>query len=469
MKKNSLLKAIAIVFGIYVVLTWFIPTGYFSSGKFIQSDITPVGLFDIVRYPLITLTSSVFILTSLVILLIGGLYGVLNKTGVYQKFVDGVVKHYKGKETVFLVITILLLTVLSSLTGLSLPLLILVPFFGAVVLLLGYNKIVAMLSTIGAILVGNIASTYGFNVAGYITYFTNDINDSIVYRLLLLVGLIGLLIFTVLKISKEKTNNKKEEILLYEKLDSKVKVEKKPTAMIIIVILTLIIALIGMFNWKEVFEIGFFEEIYTKITDLKIGEYPLFANLIGAMYQMGSWTNYELSLVIVIAALLIGWLYKLKFNETAQAFVEGSKKLLPVAIYAIIANVVFLMMNTSSTGYTIFPTIANWFFGLVDGFNVIVFGFVSLIGGILYNDFPYLLGSVYDPITNLYSDSIPVMGMIIQTIHGLVQFILPTSVLLIVGLKYFGISYTEWLKKTYKFILLAILIVAIIIAAMALI
>lgn len=469
MKKNSLLKVIAIVFGIYVVLTWFIPTGYFSSGEFVKSDITPVGLFDIVRYPLITLTSSVFILTSLVILLIGGLYGVLNKTGVYQKFVDGVVKHYKDKGTIFVVISILLFTVLSSLTALSLPLLILVPFFSTVILLLGYNKIVAMLSTIGAILIGNVASTYGFNVAGYITYFTNDINDSIIYRVLLFIALVGLMIFTVLKISKEKETVKKDEILLYEKLDSKVKVEKKPTAMIIVIALAIIVTLVGMFNWEEVFGITFFEDMYTKITDFKIGSYPLFANLIGAMYQMGSWTNYELSLVIVITALLLGWIYKLKFSEIAQSFIEGAKKLLPVAIYAIIANVIFLMMNASSTGYTIFPTIVNWLFGLVDGFNVIIFGLVSLIGGVLYNDFPYLLGAIYDPVTNLYSDSIPVMGMIVQTFHGIIQFILPTSVLLVVGLKYFGIAYMEWLKKVYKFVLLALLIIAIIIAIMALI
>ena len=100
MKKKNFLKAIAIVFLVYVVLTWIIPTGYFSSGEYVKDAITPVGLFDLVRYPLITLTSSVFVLSCLVILLTGSLYAVLNKTGAYQKFVEGIAKKFKSKGVV---------------------------------------------------------------------------------------------------------------------------------------------------------------------------------------------------------------------------------------------------------------------------------------------------------------------------------------------------------------------------------
>ena len=115
MKKKSLFKALTIVFLVYVVLTWVIPTGYYSSGSYVKGTITPIGLFDIVRYPIITLTSSVFVLTALVILLIGGLYGVLNKTGAYQNLVEKVLKKFKNKEKTFLIITTLLFVILSSL------------------------------------------------------------------------------------------------------------------------------------------------------------------------------------------------------------------------------------------------------------------------------------------------------------------------------------------------------------------
>lgn len=469
MKKKSFLKAITIAFLVYVVLTWIIPTGYFSNGEYVKDAITPIGLFDIIRYPLITLTSSVFVLSCLVILLTGSLYAVLNKTGAYQKFVEGIAKKFKSKGTTFLVITALIFVILSSLTGLNLPLFIMVPLFATVILLLGYSKFTAMLSTIGSILIGNLVSTYGFNVAGYITYFTNDINNSIIYRVLLFVLVVGLLILFIVKSGEKKEKVKVEEIILYEKLDAKEKSKKSSVPMIIILSLMMIVSIVGMINWNELFKITLFSDIYTWITEFEIAGYPLFGNLIGAMYEMGSWTNYELALMIVIAIILIGIVYKIKFKDLLESVKDGAKKLLPVAFYALIANVLFLVMNASSTGYTIFPTIANYLFNLVDGFNVIIFGVVSFIGSILYNDFPYLLGSIYDPITSLYKDSIPVMGIISQTIHGLVQFVAPTSLLLIAGLTYFDISYTDWLKKTFKFVLLVLVVIVIIVAIMSLI
>ncbi len=464
MNKKSLFKALAIVFLVYVVLTWIIPTGYYSSGSYVKGDITPIGLFDIIRYPIITLTSSVFVLTALVILLIGGLYGVLNKTGAYQNLVEKIVKKYKNKGKTFLIITTLLFVILSSLTALDLPLLILVPLFSTILILMGYSKITAMLATIGSILIGNLASTYGFNIAGYITYFTDDINDSIVYRIILLILVVTLLLIKIIKTSKQKS---KEEPILYEKISSKE--YKKSKGLVVTLVIMMIVLIVGMTNWEELFNITFFSDLYTKITSVEISGYPIFSLIIGSIYEMGSWTNYELAFTLIIATFLIGKIYKLTLKETFDAFLNGIKKMLPIAIFAMLANTLFLVMNATTTGYTIFPTIANYLFGLSDGFNVITFGLISFIGSILYNDFPYLLSAIYDPITSLYSSSSSVMGIIAQSIHGLVQLIAPTSVLLVVGLRYFDIDYKDWFKNTYKFLFTILVAVTIVVVIMSLI
>lgn len=464
MKKKSLFKALTIVFLVYVALTWVIPTGYYSSGSYVKGDITPIGLFDIVRYPIITLTSSVFVLTALVILLIGGLYGVLNKTGAYQSLVEKIVKKFKNKEKIFLIITTLLFVILSSLTALELPLLILVPLFSTILIMMGYSKFTAMLSTIGSILIGNLVSTYGFNVAGYITYFTNDINDSIIYRIMLFVLVVVLLLIKIIKTSKSKT---KEEPILYEKINSKE--YKKTTALVVALIIMMIVLIVGMTNWEELFKITFFSDLYTKITSVKISGYPVFSLIIGSIYEMGKWTNYELAFILIITTFLVGKIYKLTLREIYEAFISGVKQLIPVAFFAVLANTLFLVMNATTTGYTIFPTIANYLFGLANGFNVITFGLISFIGSLLYNDLPYLLSTIYDPITSIYSSSASVMGIIVQSIHGLVQFIAPTSVLLVVGLKYFDIDYKDWFKNTYKFLFTVLVAITIVVAIMSLI
>ena len=216
MKINSLFKALLIVFMIYIFLSWVIPPGYFSSGSYVKDAIEPVGLFDMITYPLVTITSSVFILSALVFLCIGGFYGILNKTGAYSNFLNSIIQKQKGNEKVTLVVIALIFTIFSSLTSLNLPLFILVPFAASILLLAGYNKFTSLFATIGGILIGNMASTYGFNVAGYISYLTKNINDSILIRILFLILLTALFIVTLLKLAKlEKV--KAEEIPLYEK------------------------------------------------------------------------------------------------------------------------------------------------------------------------------------------------------------------------------------------------------------
>lgn len=463
--KNNLFKALLILILVYVVLSWFVPVGYFSNGSFVKDAVSPVGIFDFIIYPLVTATSSVFVLTAIVFLLIGGFYGVVNKTGIYSNLLQSLAKKWKGKEKTILVVSTLIFTVLSSLTGLNLPLFILVPFVAALLMLMGYSKITAMLSTVGGILAGNIASTYGFNVAGYISYLTENINDSIWVRLVMLVLVSGLLIFTVLKTAKlNKTAEK--NIPLYE--DSAKKVNGKTAKpFVIMFVITMLVLIIGMFNWNGVFKIELFDNILTSIQGFKIGDYAIFANLLGSIPAVGSWTNYEIGVILIINALIIGRLYGLTWSEIVNSFVEGMKKMVPVAVWTMAASILFLLMNTNSSGYTMYNTISNSILGLTDKLNVFTMSLTTLIGSILYNDFPYLLSALYAPITSLYTN-FSLIGIITQIIHGIVQFIAPTSVILVAGLTYFDIPYTEWLKKFWKFFLGLLMVGIIVIILMLL-
>lgn len=466
MKKNNLWKAIGICFLAYVVLSWIIPTGTFSSGILSKGSTAPLGLLDLIRYPLVTASTSLFVLTALVILLIGGFYGVLNQTGAYAKVVNGIVTKFKEKGNTFLVISILVFTVLASLTALTTPLLVMVPFFVTVILSLGYSKIVALLSTVGAILVGNMGSTYGFNINGYLTFFfKTGINDTIVTRILFFLVVTAILVAFVLylagktKVVEKKTgkkNTKKEqavlEIPLYENKEEK---EKSAVPLVVISIIMMVLVLVGMYNWETGLKVTFFTDIYTSITEFEISGYPIFKNIIGSIDPMGYWTGYELAIILFLATLLIAWIYNVKGSEKWQAFVNGVKQMVPVAIYTIAASILFLLMNANSTGASFFDTIANFFITLTKGFNVISFGLLTAIGGVFYNDFPYFINALYDPITSLYTNY-GVIGLLTQMVHGFVMLIAPTSVVLVAGLSYLNISYTEWFKNIWKFLLLAL-------------
>ena len=477
MKKNSLIKAMVGIFLVFVVLSWIIPAGVFSQDGFAADGTAPVGLIDLIRYPIITFTSSIFALSSFVVLLVGGFYAVLNKTGVYGKLVEGLKKKFKGKEFTFVIISVSVFAILASLTGLTLPLFILVPFAVAVIMSLGYKKFAAFMSTIGAILVGNMASTYGFNINGYLKYFLSvEMNTTILYRVIFLVVSIGILIFAIDKISS-KDLTKKSTRKTAKKAESKEEVEevviplydgivdkkKSFVPMIIVVIIMMLISFVSMYNWSNGLGVELFNNIYDSINNFEINGYPIFKNLIGSVDPFGYWSNYELSVLLIIASLLIGWIYNLKFSEILESFISGAKKMLKVAIYMILANVIFLIMNSDSYGYNIYATIANFFLSMTDKFNVFTMSLTGLFGGAFYNDFPYMLNTLYSYLSTAYTE-FGVIGLILQYAHGLVMLVIPTSVMLVIGLTYLDIPYIEYLKKVWKYLLMFLAAIVVIVA-----
>ena len=147
MKKNSLVKILLITFISVVFLSWIIPTGQYENGVFSSNGLNPTGIFDLVLIPFsvfdLALPSIIFILV------VGAFYGVLNKTGVYSKLVDSVVKKFKESKLKFLVTVTIVMAILSALVGLNFGFFIIIPFISAILISMGFNKITSMLSTIG--------------------------------------------------------------------------------------------------------------------------------------------------------------------------------------------------------------------------------------------------------------------------------------------------------------------------------
>lgn len=483
MKKNSVIKAILFTFLAYVVLSWIIPGGSFANGVFTKGETTPVGLGDLFIYPISTSITSIFVLTGLVLLLIGGLYGVMNKTGVYQKVVEGITSKFDGKEKLFLVISILVFAILASLTTLTLPLIVMVPFFVAVILSLGYNRMTALLSTVGAILVGNMGTIFGYNTGGYsyVNYFFGlKTTENIAYKIALFVLLTAILVIFVLRISKiekvetkksRKNAKKKEEepkaeviIPLYKKGEVS---KKSGTPLIVVLCLTVVILLVSMYNWAGALGIEktIFDTWYTNIIDIKLNGYPLFQYLLGSINPFGYWTNYEFAMLLIIAIILLGFIYNLKVKETYEAAVEGMKEMLSVAAVAVLSGILLLVVNSAAS--TFFPTIFNFFFKMTKELNFATMSLISIIGSIGYNDYTYLMYVLVDPVVSLY-EKYSIAEFIMQTMYGFAMLIVPTSMGLVIGLEYLNISFKEWFKENWRLLLCLLLGALIVIIAMML-
>ena len=451
--KFDLLKWIGGLFLILVVLTWVIKSGQFASGEFSQADYEPLGLLDLIRLPISTIVN--YSNYGILILAIGGMYGVMNSTGAYSTLVEKVASKFANKKKVFLSLTVTTFGLLSAITGLQWVLIILVPLFVAILRKLNYSCMSSFMATVGAILVGNLACIYGFNVCGYLNYYIGlELNQDIFTKVILFIMLIVLL---TLYISKHD----KHEVIAEDVKESMVKTDQKRSVwpLAIILCITVLFLLVSGYNWYYGTGYNGFTEIYENMAN----NYNWLNNVIGQYSPLGYWGPTEFIMVLLVASMLIAWLYSLGLKNTLNSFVEGCKLALRPAFYVVLASIIIYAILGTSTGNNVYFTISNAILGLSENVHALVMSLFTFVSGLFLNDFSYFVGYMSSPLINSYTnvEMHSYMALIMQTIYGFVMMFVPTSMLLVGGLSYLKINYKDYIKYVWL-LLLEILIVCLI-------
>lgn len=497
--KRNILKVLGISFLIFAFMSWIIPVGTYSGGKLTTDGISPVGLIDLVNKPVNAFIT--FVLYGVVFAVIGGLYGVMEKTGALEGVINKLVSRFNEKENKFLVLTVVLFVLLSSVTGLIIPLFVLVPLFAAVLFKMNYDKLTVLAATVGSLLVGSVASTYGFNITGYTKNILSlDMNNQIVAKIILLVLLTVLLVFTVLSSGKRKkqattieedVKEVKKEVKPVKKAEAKKtsstkKATKKPARktntkalavakpvkkvsdsfvktwpLVLVLTLMFIVAFVGMYNWYYSFNIDVFNNMHDAVMGVKIKDFAIFESLFSGASQFGYWGNVEFIGLMIVTSMVISKIYKLSFNDYIESFIAGVKKWMPTAIYAALASVILgvLYQSLQYGSGTLVDSINGKLFELSDGFNPIITGVSALFSGFFFNDLYYLLSDLSGFVTGFDAASLSIAGLLIQSVYGVAMMIFPTSVVLIAGLSYFDVSYGKWMKYIWRFVLITFLLV----------
>ena len=125
---------------------------------------------------------------------------------------DRLVSKCKGKEVVVLSIMMVLIALLTSFCGLQLGLIIFFPMLVSIILLMGFDKIVATLTIVGSTMIGILGTTFGYNNTGIIpSILGNEFADNMLVKgILLFLGMVLLIFNTILYI--KKANKKKATI-----------------------------------------------------------------------------------------------------------------------------------------------------------------------------------------------------------------------------------------------------------------
>lgn len=230
MKKHNILKVILLSILVVAVCTWIFPSASYQYELAI-GERNQLGIFDLFAYiaqGLFTYFPYVILMT----LATGIFYGVSYKIPVYRQLLDKIVKGFEKRESIFLATIMILVAVIVSVSGLTFGMIFVFPFIISLVLLMGYNKLVAASVTVGATMVGIMGTTLGVATTDYIHYVLGtDYNTEILTKVILLViGLVLLIYNVILYANKTKNNTDKVLEFVPSKMeDSKVSSKEMKT------------------------------------------------------------------------------------------------------------------------------------------------------------------------------------------------------------------------------------------------
>ncbi len=545
MKKHNILKVVLLSILVVLLCTWIFPTASYQY-EFIVDERAQLGIFDLFAYVVELFRYFPYVI--LMVLATGIFYGVAYKIPAYRVMLDKIVKKFAGKESVLLAIMMVLIAAIVSVSGLSFAILFVFPFVISIVLLMGYNKLVAASVTVGSTIVGILGTTLGSSTTYYINAILGiEVQSEMITKVILLVIALVLLIYNVLSYAKKIKNNtdkvlefvpasasaerkdakvtvveeKKVDSPVKEKKDVKTTSSKKTTSkknnteekkattksatktgsktssksttkksstktraydlkskvetkvtvkpkkkvhtwpFVLVFDLVIIILAIASFDWVGVFNIDIFEQALEAVREFEIGGFPIFAKILGNVNVFGEWSlNYEIPTLIILATCFLGFIYGLKFDEFLDGVVAGVKKAIRPAIFMFLVYLVLVIVT-----YNPFQlNITKFFLDITSGFNVITMTIVAMISSIFNVESIYVAQSTLPYVASVITDSTlyPLLGVIFQSIYGLMMLVAPTSVILIGVLSYLDVSYGQWLKHIWKLFLQLLIVLVVI-------
>lgn len=473
-KKYGLFKVLLVMLLLVVVVTYFV--------KDRDGSISYLAFGDVfVNY---VQSFYYFFDTAIFVVVVGGLYGALNKTLTYKKLVKSVAKVFDNKKKIFVVVSTIVFALLSSLAGFDMLLFIFIPFVVSVILVLGYDKLVALSSTVLAVAVGFIggvfltfkdsSSYYGTSYTTFDSMVGLDGHfETIIPRIILLVLAVGLLIFYIMNHIKKLENGEvkdefgNNDVFLVEAKTKDGKVVKVNDSkvsvwpLVVMFVVLLILLVLGYLPWSDLFGIDIFNDFHTWLNSLSIGNYTVFSSLISSQFaafgNWGSLGSFMMAMVLIaIFLVVLKFVAKVKFSDIMDGFIYGAKKMVPVAMILMLGYTLLVCAYNNGFFETIITNVANKF-----GDNVVIDALISLVGGIVHVDVYYTTAGVFSSVVSNLTEkaNLSVYSVMFQSLFGLVQVFGPTSLLLVTGLSYLEVPYSKWLKYIWRFILGLVIII----------
>lgn len=449
-------SAFTILFVLIIVvaaLSWIIPAGQYQrvpsealgkdvpvAGSYAVTEGDPQGVFDVILAPIAGFYDPASyaanaIDVSLFVLVIGGFIGVVTATGAIDAGIARAMLRLKGRENWMIPILMALFALGGTTYGMAEETLAFYLLLIPVMIAAGYDALVP----VAVIMLGAGVGVLGSTVNAFSTVIASDaagipFTDGMNLRLAILgLSWIVAVLFVMRYAARVKADPKRS--LVHDRKAA-----------------------------NEALFLAAKTGQSAEFTGLQMIVLILFAVTFGVMIwgvSMGGWWMAEMSGLFLAAAVIIGIVGRLGEAKLVEAFVNGARDLLGVALIIGLARGIVVIMDAGQITDTILHSAEATVAGLPGTAFVIVLYwievgmsfFVPSTSGLAVLSMPILA-----PVADFAGVDRSNVVTAFATASGIVNLITPTSAVVMGGLAIGRVPYETWLRFVWPLLLILIVI-----------
>lgn len=382
---------------------------------------SPQGLIPIIMSPVQGVMDTVDIMVF--VLILGGIIGLINKTGTFDAGIAALSKRTKGKEFILVIFISLLIALGGTTFGLAEETIALYPILMPIFIASGYDAIVCIAAIYMGSSIGTMFSTVNpFSVVIASNAAGISFSEGLTFRIIaLILAMIITLIYIYYYARKVKKDPKNS--LIYEDMD---KIEERflkdydPDNVV-------------PFDWRRILILIIF-----------LAAFPIMIWGVSS----GDWWFPEMSGLFLAVAIIIIFLSGLSEREAVNTFLDGAADLIGVVLIIGVARAINIVMDNGM----ISDTLLFYASSIIRNMNAGVFAAVQMV---LFS----ILGFFVPSSSGLATLSMPIMAPLADTVgisravvvsaynwgQGWMAFITPTG-LILATLEMVDVTYDKWLK-----------------------
>lgn len=474
-KMPSSYTVLMIIIAIMAVLTWIIPAGQYDadkSGNLITGTYktvaqNPQGIWDVLMAPIRAMLgkepTSAAIDVAFFILMVGGFLGVVNETGALDVGIASIVKKYKGREKMLILVLMPLFALGGSTYGMGEETMAFYPLLVPVMMAVGFDSLTAVAIILLGSQIGCLASTLNPFATGIASATAGvGTGDGIVLRLIFFVVMTALGTYFVYryadKIQKDPTKSlvysHREEDLKHFNVDAVANVEstlsKKQKQVLVFFVLTFVLMIMSFIPWTDL-NVHVFENFNKWLVGI-----PVIGKIVGTSTSaLGTWYFPEGAMLFAVMGIIIGFVYRMKEDRFITVFINGAADLLGVALIVAVARGIQVIMNDGM----ITATILHWGEVGLKGLSSQVFIVLTYI---FYLPMSFLIPStsglasatmgIMAPLGKFVNVPASLIITAYQSASGLLNLVTPTSGIVMGALALGRIDLGTWWKFVAKLV-----------------